>query len=276
MRVDASLSDGILLLGMHNPPVNCLSLGVRSELGHALDAACRDASVAGIVLYGTGRHFCAGGDLRELGTAAGAAEPRLSAHLLPAIERSTKPVVAAIHGAAIGGGFELALACHHRIALEDAVLALPELTHGLIPLSGSLRLPRLWGIARALPMMLDSSRLSAAEFRGSAVFDAVIEADPRGPLESHAALLAHAAQLARASAAAGRVERALVRNRPFPEADPRAAVADVLARRPGEPESAARTALLAAVQAGIDVQDFDAALALAQQIYDGLVRDRAV
>lgn len=271
MSLQIRVEGDILLLGMANPPVNCLSLDLRRQLLNAFAAAATDHRVAAIVLYGAGKYFCAGGDLRELGTPAEFTAPRLSAELLPCIERGPKPVVAAIHGGAIGGGFELALACHCRVALSDARIALPELKHGIIPLSGSLRLPRLWGIARAMPMMLHSGTVMAEDFRGSEVFDCLVDSASLTADDAHAALLAIAIAIAR-SVVNGSFDGTLVRNRPFIETDPRAALAQTLERHGRGALTAAQSALIAAVRAGIEMEDFDAALAQAQQIYDDLVR----
>src|SRR6266436_1177742 len=158
MHLETHFDGNILLLRIANPPVNSLSWELRKQLHHAFTVSAADARIDAVILYGAGQYFCAGGDLRELGTPAASAPPRLSADVLLAIERCEKPVIAAIHGAAIGGGFELALACHYRIALDSTRIALPEVQHGIIPLSGTLRLARLWGIARALPMMPENLR----------------------------------------------------------------------------------------------------------------------
>lgn len=271
MRLESNLDGNILLLRMANPPVNCLSLELRRQLLSAFSAAPADTRVAAIVLYGAGKYFCAGGDLRELGTVAAITPPRLSADLLPRIERCTKPVVAAIHGGAVGGGFELALACHVRVASSDSRIALPELKHGIIPLSGSLRLPRLWGITAAVPMMLESRAMIAEEFRGTAVFDCLVDTDRAGTTDPLVAVVPVAIEFAR-SLANGSCSGTLVRNRPFADADPRAALAETLNRCAPPDPTAAHSALLAAVRAGIELNDFDAALAQAQQIYDDLAR----
>ncbi len=270
MRLESSLDGNILLLRMANPPVNCLSLELRRQLLSALTSASADRRVAAIVLCGAGKYFSAGGDLRELGTTAAITPPRLSAELLPCIERCARPVIAAIHGGAIGGGLELALACHGRVAMSNAQIALPELKHGIIPLSGSLRLPRLWGISRAVPMMLDSRARSAEEFRGSAVFDCLVDVGTAGT-DPLASLLPAAIEFARSAASGARIT-ALVRNRPFADADPRAALAETLNRCAPRDPTAAQSALIAAVRGGIELNDFDAALAQAQEIYDDLSR----
>lgn len=271
MRLESHLDRNILVLQMTNPPVNSLSLELRRQLLSAFNAAAIDSRVSAVVLCGAGKYFSAGGDLRELGTAAAVTPPRLSADLLPGIERSSKPVVAAIHGGAIGGGFELALACHGRVAARNARIALPELKHGIIPLSGSVRLPRLWGIARALPMMLDSRTMMAGEFGGTAVFDRLVDINTTGTTDALAVVLPVAMEFAR-SIADGSCNGTLVRHRRFADADPRAALTETLSRCSPPRPTVAQAALIAAVRAGIESDDLETALAQAQQIYDELCR----
>jgi enoyl-CoA hydratase len=284
LRLETHVDGSILLLRIANPPVNSLSWELRKQLHHAFTVSAADARIEAVIIYGAGQYFCAGGDLRELGTPAASAPPRLSADVLLAIERCEKPVVAAVHGAAIGGGFELALACHYRIALESARIALPEVQHGIIPLSGTLRLSRLWGIARALPMMLDSQPLTAGDFNGSAVFDRIVSiASPGGSVgvaqEPLALLLPRAIEFARSivSARIGKTHVAgardadtLVRNRPFADANPGAELTAAIARYGAQRLTSAQSALIAAVRAGIELTDFDAAITECQRIYDAL------
>jgi 3-hydroxyacyl-CoA dehydrogenase len=287
MNLETHVDGNILLLRIANPPVNSLSWELRKQLHHAFSVTAADVRVDAVIVYGAGKYFSAGGDLRELGTAAASAPPRLSADVLLAIERCEKPVVAAIHGAAIGGGFELALACHYRMALDNARIALPEVQHGIIPLSGTLRLPRLWGVARALPMMLDSQPLTVADFNCSDVFDRIVAAAPDEEAagkaqEPVAPLLPLAIDFARSIASAridpaqvagGSAVRAagtLVRNRPFADANPGAELTATIARYGARPLTSAQSALIAAVRAGIEIPDFDAAMARCQKIYDVL------
>jgi enoyl-CoA hydratase len=283
MVLETHVDGNILLLRIANPPVNSLSWELRKQLHHAFTVTAADARVHAVVIYGAGKYFSAGGDLRELGTPAASAPPRLSADVLRAIERCEKPVVAAIHGAAIGGGFELALACHYRLAFERTRIALPEVQHGIIPLSGTLRLPRLWGIARALPMMLDSQALAVPDFNGSAVFDRIVTApheEAAGEAQQLVApLLPRAIEFTRsivgvrggkAHVAGARDADTLVRNRPFADADPGAELTAAIARYGAKRLTTAQFALTAAVRAGIEIPDFDAALAECQRIYDAL------
>jgi len=271
--LDRRLERGVLLLGLQRPPVNALSLALRRALAAALGAPPDE--VRGIVLYGAGRCFSAGGELRELGTPEEFAAPRLSAHLLPLIERCPHPVVAALHGAAIGGGLELALACHGRVALADTRIALPELEHGIIPLSATVRLPRLIGIELALSMILDGRRCHAAQLEQSALFDRCLPA-AAGP-DAHQALISAAVERVHALAAAGpgppaAPARTLVRHRAFFDPDPRAALERACAAR-GAP-TATQAAALEAIRGGIELE-FDVALERASALYQALSKSAA-
>ena len=275
MHLESRLEQDLLFVDIVNPPVNCLSFGIRRDLYTTFTVSALDPKVSGIVLGGSGKYFCAGGDLREMGTALASAEPRLSADLLPAIERCPKPIIAAIHGGAIGGGFELALACHYRVALVNARIALPEIQHGIIPLSGTIRLPRLWGIDRALAMILDSTALLAEDFRGSAVFDCLVpclESTPDAQRATlHNAVLKFAQHVVCADRNLANPADRLVRNRPRADNAAPDAFDAALTRYAPQSFNLAQIAAVAAVRAGVESSDFDAALREAQRLYDGLV-----
>ncbi len=158
--VKRTTEDGIAILEIENPPVNALAQPVRAALLAAVQEAERDPGVRGVVICGAGRCFVAGADLREFDVSARA--PLLNEVLLT-IEGLGKPVLAALHGAALGGGLELALACHYRCALEDASIGFPEIKLALIPGSGGTqRMPRLVGARVALDMMLGGEPVTAA------------------------------------------------------------------------------------------------------------------
>ena len=141
-----SRQGAIAVITLDNPPVNGLGFELRSEVMAGLDQALADAAVSAIVLIGAGKGFSAGADIREFNTPKAGAEPTLRT-LIRAIEESSKPVIAAIHGAAVGGGLELALACHCRVATKGAQVGLPEVKIGLVPgAGGSQRLPRVVGL----------------------------------------------------------------------------------------------------------------------------------
>jgi 3-hydroxyacyl-CoA dehydrogenase len=167
----------ILLVTIDNPPVNALGADVRAALMEAFEAADADPGVAAVLLVGAGRNFIGGADIREFG------KPPLAPALPDVcnrIEACAKPVVAAIHGAALGGGLEIALAAHYRVALPTARLGLPEVQLGLLPgAGGTQRAPRLIGAKAALDLMLSGRHIDAAEAAMLGLVDRVGEgADP--------------------------------------------------------------------------------------------------
>ena len=155
------LKGSILIVSADNPPVNALSQPVRAGLRNAIERAQMDISVKAVVIRCAGRTFFAGADITEFGKPP--LEPSLS-EVVDAIEASSKPVVAAIHGTALGGGLEVALACHYRIAEPSARLGLPEVKLGLLPgAGGTQRLPRIVGLEAAIPMIVGGDQISARE-----------------------------------------------------------------------------------------------------------------
>ena len=169
----------VAVITLENPPVNGLGLELRTGIVAGLEAAAADAGVQAVVLVGAGKGFSGGADLRELDTPRATAEPTLAA-VIRAVEASAKPVVAAIHGTALGGGLELALACHHRIAVADARLGLPEVKLGILPGGGGTqRLPRAVGLEAALDMIVSGAPVTAERLRETALLDAVVEEDVR-------------------------------------------------------------------------------------------------
>ena len=130
-----SVHGAVAAITFHNPPMNTLAHALRLAVRGHLHKAIDDAAVHAIVLVGGGRAFCAGAEIREFNTPLALSAPNLR-DLIAAIEASPKPVVAAIHGFAMGGGLELALACHYRVASPTAQLALPEVKLGLLPGGG--------------------------------------------------------------------------------------------------------------------------------------------
>ncbi|GES44350.1 enoyl-CoA hydratase [Rhizobium dioscoreae] len=169
--ISAALTDGILVVTINNAPVNALSADVRVGLMAAFDHAEKDGNIAGIVLTGAGNSFIGGADIKEFG------KPPVEPHLpdvIARIEAFAKPVVAAINGVALGGGLEVALACHHRLAAPTAKLGLPEVKLGIIPgAGGTQRLPRLTGIAAAIDMIANARIISAAEALKLGIVDGV-------------------------------------------------------------------------------------------------------
>jgi 3-hydroxyacyl-CoA dehydrogenase len=157
--IDLSVEDGVAVITSNHPPVNALSAIVRDGLTAAFDKAIADASVKAVVLTCAGRTFFAGADISEFGKPPKGA----SLHsLLDMMENAPKPVVAAIHGTSLGGGFETALVCHYRVAVPSAKVGLPEVKLGLLAgAGGTQRLPRLVGAAKALDMVTSGVPVSA-------------------------------------------------------------------------------------------------------------------
>ncbi len=177
VRVDRIGEVAVLVLA--RPPVNALSEAVRRGLEAGLRAALADPKVAAIVIRGEGRGFSAGADISEFGKTRQGLGPGLGlGDLCLAIEAARKPVIAALHGPALGGGLELALAAHYRIASDKAVLGLPEVSLGLLPgAGGTQRLPRLIGGKDALRMMVSGVPVSAAEALALGLVDQVVTTD---------------------------------------------------------------------------------------------------
>ena len=172
----------VAVIVIDNPPVNAGSWDVRNGLLAALRASCADPEIAAIVIIGAGKTFVAGADIREFDKPL--RDPQMPA-VIEAIEACAKPVVAAIRGAALGGGFELALGCDVRIATPDAVVGLPEVTLGIIPgAGGTQRLPRLIGSAPAIEMITSGRRVGASEALRLGLIDSIVEGDLRGELHA--------------------------------------------------------------------------------------------
>lgn len=173
--VESALHENILVLTLNNPPVNALSVEVRCALLAAIDSAADNPAVEALLLVGAERHFCGGADIREFGQTP---QPPALPDVVKRIEDSAKPVVAAIQGVALGGGLEIALAAHYRVALSGARLGLPEVLLGLLPgAGGTQRLPRLIGAQAALELMLSGRQLNAEEALKLGLVDHVGEAD---------------------------------------------------------------------------------------------------
>jgi len=165
------------VIAISRPPANALSTEVLQELADLLTAAERDPNVRVLVIHGEGRFFSAGADIKEFTSVRTGSQfsemSRRGQELFERMERFPKPIIAAIHGAALGGGLELAMACHIRVVSETAKLGLPELQLGIIPgFAGTQRLPKYVGAERALVMMLTSEPISGKEAaeRGLAAF----------------------------------------------------------------------------------------------------------
>ncbi len=165
----------ICVLTVDNPPVNALSHAERTGIKQGLDAAASDSAVKAIVIICAGRTFIAGADITEFGKPP--KEPGL-ALIIETLENSRKPVIAAMHGTALGGGLELALGCHYRIGTADAKFGLPEVKLGLLPgAGGTQRLPRLVGVAYALDMIVNGDPIGAEPARKLGLIDEIAAGD---------------------------------------------------------------------------------------------------
>jgi 3-hydroxyacyl-CoA dehydrogenase len=176
-KLGVETTGGVAVIRFDNPPVNSFGLEMRGLLWAALARAEADPAVGAIILIGSGNGFSGGADIREFGTPKSYAEPNLRT-LLRAIEDCSKPVIAAIEGICMGGGLEMALACHYRVAGKSARLALPEVKLGLLPgAGGTQRLPRVIGVEAALNLIVSGAQVSADQLRGTALFDVLSEGD---------------------------------------------------------------------------------------------------
>lgn len=159
--IETEIRNGILIITMASPPVNALGIELRQSLADAVAKAQNDKGITAIVITGSGKYFSAGADIAEFDS--GLVDPSLP-DVIDGIEASRKPVVAAINGFALGGGLEVALGCHYRLAVKEAKLGLPEVNLGLLPgAGGTQRLPRLVGAEAALEMVASGSPISAGE-----------------------------------------------------------------------------------------------------------------
>lgn len=166
--LSVSIEDGIAVATINRPPANALSRALILEVDALLDLVANDEAVRVVVLHGEGRFFSAGADIKEFTSVTSGEEfSKLAAsgqEVFERLECFTKPVIAAIHGAALGGGLELAMSCHMRFVSDNAKLGLPELQLGLIPgFAGTQRLPRYVGMPKAAEMLLTSDPISGEE-----------------------------------------------------------------------------------------------------------------
>ena len=172
-----SVRGDVAVITLNNPPMNTLAHVLRMEARGHLRKAVDDPKVTAVVLIGGGRAFCSGAEIREFNTPLSLASPN-TRELIAAIEAAPKPVVAAIHGVAMGGGLELAMGCHYRVASPGAQLALPEVKIGLIPgAGGTQRLPRALGAERALEMIVSGNPVKSETAAGTALIDTIVEGD---------------------------------------------------------------------------------------------------
>lgn len=178
---DLSVEDGIAIITINNPPVNALGHAVREGIVQGMQKANADAAVKAVVLICEGRTFHAGADITEFGK-----PPKLPwlPEVVTEIENVSKPVVAAIHGTALGGGLEVALGCHYRVAVPSAKCGLPEVHLGLLPgAGGTQRLPRIIGPEKALEMVTSGAHIDAKTAQAAGLIDELV---PEGSLRASA------------------------------------------------------------------------------------------
>jgi 3-hydroxyacyl-CoA dehydrogenase len=173
--VDYNIDDGLAILTLDNPPVNALSQGVRQGLKEGVEKALADTTVSAILIICKGRTFIAGADISEFGNAPKA--PDFHA-VLNTMDHANKPIIAAIHGTALGGGLETALCCNYRVAVAEAKFGLPEVNLGLLPgAGGTQRLPRIVGAEKALAMVTTGIPIGAPEALKLGLIDKIVSGD---------------------------------------------------------------------------------------------------
>ncbi|MCX2861748.1 3-hydroxyacyl-CoA dehydrogenase NAD-binding domain-containing protein [Paucibacter sp. PLA-PC-4] len=243
----------VAVIVIDNPPINAGSAAVRSGLLSAIGQFKEDAVLTAAVIIGAGKAFVAGSDLREFGLPL--AEPQLPS-VIAAIEACGKPVVAALHGAALGGGFELALGCDARVASADLVVGLPEVTLGIIPgAGGTQRLPRLVGIARAIRMICSGERVDSEAALSLGLVDQIASGDLR------AAAIAYARRL--------QGTKSRLSERAVPAVDEAGVAAAIAAARRAGGRNPAVQAAIDAVRSAA-VLAFDQALSEEREVFQQL------
>ena len=255
--VTTRLHGKVLVVSVDNPPVNALGVDVRRGLVSAIDAAQSDDAVAAVLIVGAGRNFIAGADIREFGKPP---LPPALPDVCKRIEACSKPVIAALHGAALGGGLEVALAAHYRLAVNGVKLGLPEVQLGLMPgAGGTQRAPRLIGAGPALELMLSGRQVGADEALALGLVDRLGRSD-----DTLAEGLAYAQELLAANAPVSRTRDAQgLADRDASRAALDAARADVAARSRGlfSPQK-----IVDAVEAALELP-FDEGLRLERTLF---------
>ena len=177
MTAHYTTNGAVAVITLDNPPVNGLGLATRTAIVDGLRRAQQDDSVKAIIITGAGRAFSGGADIKEFNSPKALAEPTLHT-VIAAAENSEKPVVAAIHTVCMGGGLELALGCHYRVAAPGAQIALPEVKLGILPgAGGTQRLPRVVGLEMALNMIVSGTPVASEKLAKTKLFDEIIDGD---------------------------------------------------------------------------------------------------
>ena len=183
MSASYELRGAVAVITMNNPPVNGLGYATRVDIAAGFDRAMNDPAVKAIVITGGGKAFCGGADIKEFGSPKAIAEPNLLS-LIRMGDNAAKPVVAALNGVTMGGGLELSLGCHYRVALKGIPIALPEVKIGLVPgAGGTQRLPRVVGVETALNMIVSGEPVKSellASLPGQKLIDKLVDADVVG------------------------------------------------------------------------------------------------
>ncbi len=180
MSANYAAHGAVAVVTLDNPPVNGLGLDTRRQFAAAIERALADDSISAVVVTGAGKAFSGGADIKEFGSPRAIAEPNLLS-LIKLVEASPKPVIAAINGTCMGGGLELSLGCHYRVAAPKVPVALPEVKIGLVPgAGGTQRLPRALGVETALNMIVSGEPVPSevlAAVPGQKLFDRIVDGD---------------------------------------------------------------------------------------------------
>src|SRR5213592_2005824 len=177
MTAEYQVKGAIAVITLNNPPVNGLGFATRNAVVAGMQAALNDDAIKAIVITGAGKAFSGGADIKEFNSPKALMEPTLHT-VINVVENSTKPVIAAIHTVCMGGGLELALGCHYRVAAPGAQIALPEVKLGLLPgAGGTQRLPRAVGLETALNLIVSGSSMPAEKLAKTGLLDELIEGD---------------------------------------------------------------------------------------------------
>jgi len=251
----------VAVIHLDNPPVNAFSYATRQRVASELAKAEADPAVTAIIIIGNAEFFSGGADVKEFNTPKVSAEPNLGTVIL-GFERCVKPTIAAISGTCLGGGFELALACHFRVATPEARVGLPEVKLGLVPgLGGTQRLPRAVGLETAVNMIVTGEPVRAADLAQTALFTRIIEGD----------FLAGATAFAR-EVVANRVPTQLMRDRPvsYPNHEAFLQFARNTVRAKAGPYPAP-SACVDAIEAGVRAATFDEGARKEREIFLSLL-----
>lgn len=177
MTAEYQVHGAVAVITLNNPPVNGMGLATRTAMVEGMKKALADDTVKAVVVTGAGKAFSGGADIKEFNSSKALAEPSLHT-VIEVFENATKPVIAAIHSVCMGGGLELSLGCHYRVATPGAQIALPEVKLGLLPgAGGTQRLPRVVGVETALDMIVSGTPVLSEKLAQTALFDQIIEGD---------------------------------------------------------------------------------------------------